>query len=124
MDDHMTPVRVQQVGDSRFARFILRDGIGQFFTASGWTDEPSGAALYYRSVDAIEAHNHFYLEGEQPEQAFTTSVRVRVVKGDWSAEELAEHLRQQGKFLVRPSDEQRGVVVEIEWDAMKREEEH
>ena len=36
--DHMAPVRVQQVGGSRFARHILRDGLGQFWTGSGWTD--------------------------------------------------------------------------------------
>jgi len=124
MNDHMMPVRVQQVGDQQFARFILRDQIGQFFTTSGWTDEPSGAVLFYRSVDAIETYNRFYVEGGHPEELFKATIIVRAVKGDWTKEELAEHLKLHGKFLVRPCDEQRGVVVEIEWDAMTEAEEH
>ncbi len=122
MDDHMTPVRVQQVGDCQFTRFILRDGIGQYFTGSGWTDEPGGAALYYRSADAVEAHNHFYVDRDLPQDTFTATVVVRAVQGDWTADELAEHLRQYGKFIVRPSGERRGVVVEIDWDRLKKGE--
>ena len=122
MDDHMAPVRVQQVGDSRFARFILRDEIGQYFTGSGWSDEPGEAALYYRAADAVEARNRFYVEGDHDRDTFTATIIVRAVKGDWTADALAHHLRQQGKFIVRPSSEQRGVVVEIDWDDLKREE--
>jgi hypothetical protein len=122
VDDHMTPIRVQQVGDSRFARFILRDELGQFFTGSGWTDEPGGAALYYRAVDAVEARDRFYIEGDHDRDTFLATIVVRTVKGDWTPQELAEHLRQHGTFIVRPSGEQRGVVVEIEWDDLKREE--
>jgi hypothetical protein len=120
--DHMFPVRVQQVGDQRFARFILRDEIGQFFTGSGWTDEPSGAALYYRTTDAVEAHSRFYVEGDQPQDSFKAIIVVRAVKGDWTTEDLAEHLRQHGKFFVRPTREQRGVVVEIDWGRLKKVE--
>ncbi len=122
MDDHMAPIRVQQVGDQRFARFILRDEIGQYFTGSGWTDEPGGAALYYRAVDAVEARDRYYVEGGQPEDVFTATIIVRTVKGDWNAEELVEHLKQWGTFIVRPSGEQRGMVVEIEWDGLRMEE--
>lgn len=121
MDDHMMPVRVQQVGDNRFTRFILRDEIGQFFTGSGWTDVPGEAALYYRAVDAVEARDRFYVEGDHDRDTFSATIIVRAVKGDWTAEDLAEHLRQWGTFIVRPSGEQRGIVVEIEWDGLKQE---
>jgi hypothetical protein len=120
MDDHMMPVRAQQVGDSRFARFLLRDEIGQYFTGSGWTDEPGGAALYCRPTDALEARNRFYVEGDHDQDTFTAIIVVRAVTGDWTAEELAEHLRQWGKFIVRPSGERRGVVVEIDWDGLRK----
>ena len=120
MDDHMMPVRVQQVGDRRFARFILRDEIGQFWTGSGWTHEPGGAALYYRQTDALEARNRYYVEGDHDQDTFTTVIVVRAVKSDWTADELAEHLGQHGKFIVRPSSEQRGVVVEIDWDGLRK----
>jgi hypothetical protein len=121
MDDHMVPVRVQQVGERRHSRYLLRDGIGQFWTGSGWADEPSEAALYYRPADAVEARDRFYLEGGQPEEVFTATVVVRAVKGDWTATDLAEHLKQWGKFLMRPSGEQRGVVVEIAWGGLTKE---
>ena len=55
----MIPVHVQSVGDSRFTRYILRDELGQYWTGYGWTDEPGGAALYYRENDVLEAHNHY-----------------------------------------------------------------
>lgn len=122
MEDHMVPVRVQQVGERRFARFVLRDGIGQFFTGSGWADEPGQAALYYRTVDALEARNRFYLEGGQPEDVFTATIRVRAVRGDWTPGDLTAYLQEWGKFLVRPSSEQRGIVVEIEWDDLTKAE--
>ena len=122
MDDHMAPVRVQQVGERQLARFLLRDGIGQYFTGSSWSDEPGEAALYYRAADAVEARNRFYVEGDHDQDTFTATIIVRAVQGDWTAEELAHHLRQWGKFIVRPSGEQRGVVVEIEWDGLNREE--
>ena len=66
----------QQVGDRQFARFVLRDELGQFFTGSGWSDEPSGAALYYRQPDASEAHDRFYIQGDQPRETFTAKVIV------------------------------------------------
>jgi hypothetical protein len=116
MDDHMVPIHVQQVGDCQFARFVLRDEIGQFFTGSGWSDEPSGAALYYRPPDALEAHDRFYVEGQQARETFTATVIVTVCQGEWTAKDLKEHLRQYGKFILRPSGEQRGVVVEMDWD--------
>ena len=122
MDDHMAPVRVQQVGVPGVTRYVLRDGLGQYFTGSGWAGEPSQAALYYRAAEAIEARNRHYLDGGQPEDLFTATVRVRAVKGDWTPDELAAHLQHWGKFIVRPSGEQRGIVVEIEWGGLTKAE--
>ena len=82
---------------------------------------PSGAALYYRAADAVEARDRYYVEGDRDRDTFTATVVVRAVEGDWTTAELAEHLTQWGKFLVRPSGEQRGVVVVIDWYGLRKQ---
>lgn len=80
MIDHMPPVRVQQVGDSRFARFILRNDAGRFWTGSGWSDLPGEAVLYLRSADATNAHRRFHAGRDQDGESLVVMIVVGMVK--------------------------------------------
>ncbi len=53
--NYMPPAYVQQVGDSRWTRYIVRDAVGQFWMGEQrWSNKAADAALFCRETDAIE----------------------------------------------------------------------
>ena len=63
--DYMPPAYVQQVGDSRWTRYIVRDAIGQYWMGEQrWSSKPTDAALFCREVDAIETMKEHCLRVE------------------------------------------------------------
>ena len=61
--EFMPPVHVQKIGTPQFPRFVMRDGIGQFWTGTSWSENPREAELYYTKADAVAAENR-YADGE------------------------------------------------------------
>ena len=47
--DYMPPGYIQRVGDERFPRFVIRDGVGQCWAGEErrWRDKPSEAVLFH-----------------------------------------------------------------------------
>ena len=118
----MPPTYVQKVCDARWSRFVIRDGLGQFWTGSGWSDNPSQAVLYCSEGDALAARICHCSTGEQVRDTFTATIIVVVASAQWTTEELVEHLKRYGKFVLRKSSEARGVVVEVVWDDLHKVE--
>ena len=56
MMDYMPPGYIQRVGDERFPRFVIRDGVGQYWVGQKrrWSDKPSDAILFCSEIDATE----------------------------------------------------------------------
>jgi hypothetical protein len=120
--EFMPPVHVQRIGTPRFPRFIMRDGIGQYWTGTGWSETPSEAALYYTHADAVAAENR-YADGEHHVRD-TYILRLVVVtdRDAWTVEELARHLKLHGKVWLKKNRETRGVVFEVPWDDLRKTE--
>ena len=120
--DYMPPAYIQRIGDPRWARYVVKDGVGQYFTGSGWSDNPSQAVLFYSEADALAARIRHCSAGDFVRDTFVAGIVVVVASDQWTTEELVEHLKRYGKFTLRKSREQRGVVVEFVWDDLRRVE--
>ncbi len=63
--NYMPPAYVQQVGDSRWTRYIVRDAVGQFWMGEQrWSGKPADAILFYCDGDALEAMTEHRLRVE------------------------------------------------------------
>lgn len=61
--DYMPPAFIVKVGDPRWSRYIIRDGLLQYWAGEErWSNKPSDAALFYRHADAATAINHSGLD--------------------------------------------------------------
>jgi hypothetical protein len=117
--EFMPPAYVEKVG-TRFPRFVMRDGAGQYFTLDGqWSENPGEAALFYSEADAISEMNR-YAGGEHVRDTFTLKLVVTTDRDAWTADELAKHLAYFGEFHVRKNDESRGVVIEVRWNDLRK----
>lgn len=115
------PAYAERIGDPRFPRFVGRDGSGQYWTGSGWSDQPSEAALYCTEADAIAAWSR-YSDGILTRDTYTLKVVVTTDRDAWSLEELATHLAYFGEFHLRKNGDSRGVVVEVHWRDLHKTE--
>ena len=61
--EFMPPAYVEKVGTHQFPRFVMRDGVGHFWTGTSWSDSPREVAVYYTKADAVAAE-HRYADGE------------------------------------------------------------
>ena len=61
--DYLPPGRVVKVGDQRFPRYAIRDGLGQYWAGdeNRWRDKPSDAVLFGRQLDAVAERNRHCL---------------------------------------------------------------
>lgn len=120
--EFMPPVHVQKIGTPEFPRFVMRDGIGQYWTGTSWSDNPGEAALYYSKADAVTAE-HRYADGEHHvRDTYTLQLVVVTDRDAWTDEELTRHLTLFGGFHLEPSQEQRSIVIEVHWDDLRKTE--
>ena len=119
--DYLPPGLVQRINDERFPRFIIRDGLGQFWAGEErrWSDNPADAVLFYRELDATETRNRHCLGGDEAD-TFTVTVVIAVHARRWSAKQLARHLRRHRRFFIGGPKGKEGVLLEIVPDTLKK----
>ncbi len=119
--DYMPPGRVVKVCDPRWSRWIIKDGIGQYWAGEErrWRDKPSDAVLFCSEIDATETRNRHCLGGDEAD-TFAVTLLVTVHARRWSEEELARHLKRHRKFFIGEPAGKEGLLVEIVPDTLKR----
>ncbi len=120
--EFMPPAYVEKVGTPQFPRFVMRDGVGHFWTGSSWSDSPREAAVYYTKADAVAAE-HRYADGEHHvRDTYTLQLVVVTDRDAWQLEELVRYLALFGGFHLEKNHERRGVVIEVHWDDLRKTE--
>jgi hypothetical protein len=119
--DYLPPGFVQRIGDERFPRFVIRDGLGQFWARDRWSDEPAEAMVYLRESEAMRTALQLH-EIDGAKDTFKACVIVSVTKNTWKLEELVAFLKRWGRFLVMQNEDTREVHVEIHWDELQEED--
>ena len=118
--DYMPPGRVVEVGDPRWTRWVIKDGLGQFFTAENrWTDDPAKAVLFCSEIDATETRNRHCLGGDEAD-TFAVTLLVTVHARRWSEKDLARHRKRHRKFFLKGIAGKEGLLLEIVPDTLKR----
>ena len=117
--DYLPPGYIQRIGHERFPRFIIRDGLGQYFARDRWSDKPGDAVLFYRELDAVKVRNCHCL-GDDEADVYTTTVVVTVHARRWSAEELARFLKRHREFYIGGPAGKEGLLLEIVPDTLKK----
>ena len=120
--DYLPPGLIQRINHERFPRFIIRDGLGQFWAGEErrWSDKPGDAVLFYRELDAITERNWHCL-GDAGD-TFTVTVSIVTHAGRWSLEELVRHLRRHRRFFTGGPAGKEGIALEILPDSLKKVE--
>ncbi len=119
--EFVPPVSVRRVGDSRFLRFIVRDGGGHYWTGQEWSDNPAEAMLYFRESEAMRAGLQVHdTDGETA--TFKACVIVSVTRDAWRLEELVTFLKRWGRFILMKNQETRAVTIEINWDELEEDD--
>jgi hypothetical protein len=119
--DHTPPTYAQKIGTPQFPRYVMRDGAGNFWTGTGWSEYPSQAALFCTEADAVADERRF-VDGEQLRDTFTLKVVFITDRNAWSREELVTHLTRFCAIVMERSQERRGVVIETHWDDLRKTE--
>jgi hypothetical protein len=120
--DYLPPGRVVKVGNPRWSRFIIVDGLDQVWAGKGrWSDNPADAVLFYREIDATKTRNHHCLGGDEAE-TFTATIVITVHARRWSGEELARHLQRHRKFFIGGPTGKEGLLLEICPDTLRKAE--
>ncbi len=117
--DYLPPGHIQRIGDKRFPRYIIRDGLGQYWARDRWSDKPGDAVLFHRELDAVKVRNRYCL-GDDEADTFTVSVVLAVHARRWSAEELTRHLKRHRKFFIGGPAGKEGLLLEIVPDTLKK----
>jgi len=120
MDDFMAPGYVQRIGDDRFPRYVIRDGVGQWWAGEEmrWRSNPSEAVLFHTESAALDERNHYCLGDE----TFTATVTVTVHARCWSLRKLARFLKRHRKFFISGPFGNDGVLLELHPDTLKKNE--
>ena len=121
--DYLPPGLVQRINHERFPRFIIRDGLGQFWAGEErrWSDNPAEAVLFCREIDATETRNRFCLGGDVAD-TFTVTVVVAVHARRWSVKQLTRHLKRHRKFFIGGPGDKEGLLLEILPESLKKVE--
>lgn len=118
--NYLPPGRVVKIGDERFPRFVIRDGLYQVWAGKGrWSDKPAESVLFYSEIDAMETRNRHCLGGDVADTWIVTSL-VTVHARRWSTEELARFLKRHRKFFMGGPAGKEGLLLEIVPDTLKR----
>ena len=117
--DYLPPGYIQRIGHERFPRFIIRDGLGQYFARDRWSDKPGDAVLFYRELDAVKVRNCHCL-GTDEADVYTAMVVVTVQARRWSKQELARFLKRHREFHIGGPTGKEGLLLEIVPDTLKK----
>lgn len=119
--DHLPPGYVVRIGTSRFPRFAIRDGVGQYWAGQErrWRDKPADALLFCCEIDAVEERNRYCLGGDVAE-TYAVSFLVSVDARRWSEEELARHLKRHRKFFLHGPAGKEGILLEIVYKTLRK----
>ena len=120
--DYMPPGIVQRFGGNRFLRFVIRDGLGQYWGGQErrWRKMPSGAVLFRSEIDAIAVRNRHCL-GDAGD-TFTVTVSIVTHAGRWSVKELARFLKRHREVCIGGPGGKQGLLLEILPDSLKKVE--
>jgi hypothetical protein len=119
--DYSPPGRVVRVCESRWSRWVIKDGSGKYWTGGRWSYKPTDAVLFYTEVDAIEERNRCCLGGDTAD-TFTATAVVTAHAACWTVEELAAWLRRHRKLCIGGYGGKRGLLLEILPDTLKKVE--
>ena len=121
--DYMPPGRVVTLGNDRFPRYAIKDGLGQYWSGEErrWRPKLSEAVLFHTEATAIEDRNRHCLGGEVAD-TFTVTMLVTVHASRWSPEELARHLKRHRKHFLRGVAGKEGLLLEVLPDSLKKVE--
>ena len=75
--DYLPPGFIQRIGDERFPRWVIRDGLGQYWARNHWSDKVGEAVLFYRELDAVKVR-HRHCLGSDEVDVFTATAVVTV----------------------------------------------
>lgn len=117
--DFVPPAFVQQIGNSQYPRFVYRDAGGQYFTGSGWSNNPSEAALYHHECDAVLAMMQ-YAQDQRDCDTYTATIVVTTARDAWSREDLMAVLKQAARAIVSKQLDEHGIATELIWDDLMR----
>jgi hypothetical protein len=118
--DYLPPGRIVTVGDHRWKRFVIRDCLDQFWAGAGrWSEEPSGALLFCREIDAAKQKNRYCL-GDDDTDTFTVRVVVTAHPGRWSKKQLASFLGRHREFFIGGPPGKQGLLLEIVPDTLRK----
>jgi hypothetical protein len=121
--DYLPPGRVVRIGDERFPRFVIRDGLGQYWARDHWSDAPGEAVLFSRETDAMEARNSHCLGGDQADTFTVTMTAVVTVHAHrWSKNQLARFLKRHRQFCIGGPPDKEGILLEILPGTLKKVE--
>jgi hypothetical protein len=119
--DYLPPGRVVKVCDPRWGRWLIMDGLSQYFAGNGrWSDNPSDAVLYCRELDAIAERNRCCL-GDAGE-TFVAQIAIVTHAGRWSRKTLANFLKRHREFFIGGPAGKEGLLLEIVPDSLKKVE--
>jgi hypothetical protein len=119
--DYAPPGRVVRVCESRWDRFVIRDGRGLFWAGKNrWSRQPAEAVLFYTEIDAIEVRNRHCL-GDAAD-TFTVTAVVTAHAGRWSADELAAYLKKHRKLSIVGHGGRKGLLLELLSDTLRKVE--
>ena len=121
MKDFMPPGYVQRIDHEKFPRYVIRDGVGQWWAGeqSRWKSKPAEAVLFTTEVAAMEERNRCGLLGD-PADTFKAVVIVTVHASRWSKAELLHHLKHHREFHVEGYDDKEGLLVEVLLDTLRK----
>jgi hypothetical protein len=119
--DYAPPGRVVRVCESRWSRWVIKDGSGEYWTGGRWSDKPSDAMLFHTQITAMEACNRHCLGGDTAD-TFTATIVLTVHANCWSVEELAAWLKRHRKLCIGGYGRKRGLLLEILPDTLKKVE--
>ena len=120
--EYLPPGRVERVGDSRWRRWLITDGLGQYLTTGNrWTNDPAKAALFCRQTDALAVCNRHCLGGYQAD-TYQVSVILTVTAGHYSRKEVLRRLKRHRLFAASGPRGKDGLLLEILPKTLKKVE--
>jgi hypothetical protein len=121
--DFMPPGYIQRTGDERFPRFVIRDGVGQYWAGEErrWRDKPSEAVLFHSQAAAVEERARHCL-GSDPVGTFAVMVMVSCGQRRWATKTLLRFLKRHRRFFIATPAGKTGLLLEIVPDTLKKVE--
>jgi hypothetical protein len=119
--DFMPPGYIVRVGDERFPRYAIRDGVGQWWAGEErrWRPNPSEAVLFHVEATAAEERARHCL-GDDPVGAFSVMVMVSCAPRRWSMKQVLRFLRRHWRFFTCTPDGKRGLLLEVVPDRLRK----